>query len=190
MVDVGNGVAGGTPEKPVEIARARVEGDGNHAAFPYKSEATGKFYIVAGDEIFPYSAMESQNLKDIFIPSGYIHFMDMTDPDNPKEVARYEVPEAGSHNFWIEGDLLYIGYYNGGVRVVDISGDLMGDLYKQGREVAHYLPYDSEGFIPNAPFVWGAQPYKGHIFFSDFNSGLWSAQITPERPESTSIETR
>ena len=190
MVDVGNGVAGGTPEKPVEIARARVEGDGNHAAFPYKSEATGKFYIVAGDEIFPYSAMESQNLKDIFIPAGYIHFMDMTDPDNPKEVARYEVPEAGSHNFWIEGDLLYIGYYNGGVRVVDISGDLMGDLYKQGREVAHYLPYDSEGFVPNAPFVWGAQPYKGHIFFSDFNSGLWSAQITPERPESTSIESR
>ena len=190
MVDVGNGVAGGSPSKPVEIARARVEGDGNHAAFPYKSEDTGKFYVIAGDEIFPFSAMEAENLEEIFAPTGYLHFMDMTDPDNPKEVARYEVPEAGSHNFWVEGDLLYIGYYNGGLRVVDISGDLMGDLYKQGREIAHYLPYDSKGFVPNSPMVWGAQPYKGHIFFSDFNSGLWSAQITPERPENTQIQTR
>ena len=190
MVDVGNGIAGGTPSNPVEISRARVEGDGNHAAFPYKSEDTGKFYVIAGDEIFPLSAMETQNLQEIFAPSGYLHFMDMTDPDNPKEVARYEVPEAGSHNFWVEGDLLYIGYYNGGLRVVDISGDLMGDLYKQGREVAHYLPYDNEALVPNAPMVWGAQPYKGHIFFSDFNSGLWSAQITPERPENTQIQTR
>lgn len=190
MVDVGNGIAGGTPEKPVEIARAHVQGDANHAAFPYKSKDTGKFYIIAGDEIFPLSAMTQIQSEEIFPAAGYLHFMDMTDPENPKEVARYEVPEAGSHNFWVQDDLLYIGYYNGGLRVVDISGDLMGDLYKQGREIARYLPNDSEGFIPNAPFVWGAQPHKGHIFFSDFNSGLWSAQLAPIQPEETSVETK
>ena len=190
MVDVGNGVAGGSPDNPVEIARAHVDGDANHAAFPYKSKDTGKFYVIAGDEIFPLAAMTSDNLQDIFIPSGYLHFMDMTDPNNPKEVARYEVPEAGSHNFWVEDDLLYIGYYNGGLRVVDISGDLMGDLYKQGREVAKFIPYDADGFIPNNPFVWGAQPHKGHIFFSDFNSGLWSAKVEPVVPEDTKVETK
>ncbi|MDH5381759.1 MAG: hypothetical protein OEW75_12945, partial [Cyclobacteriaceae bacterium] len=190
MVDIGNGIAGGSPEKPVEIARAHVQGDGNHAAFPYKSKETGKFYVIAGDEIFPLAAMSSPDMLDIFIPDGYLHFMDMTDPKNPKEVARYQVPEAGSHNFWVDGDVLYIGYYNGGLRVVDISGDLMGDLYKQGREIAHYIPYDSEGFVPNSPFVWGAQPYKGHIFFSDFNSGLWSGKLAPVKPKDSKIETK
>ncbi len=190
MVDIGNGIAGGTPENPVEITRAHVQGDANHAAFPYKSKDTGKFYVIAGDEIFPLEAMYKMETKELFSPAGYLHFMDMTDPENPKEVARYEVPEAGSHNFWIKDDLLFVGYYNGGVRVVDISGDLMGDLYEQGREIARFKPYDSEGYIPNAPFVWGAQPHKGHIFFSDFNSGLWSAQMAPVTPEQTSVETK
>ncbi len=188
MVDVGNGKAGGSPANPVEIGRARVEGDANHAAFPFKSKTTDKFYIIAGDEIFPLVFME--NSEALIAPSGYLHFMDFTDPDNPKEVARYEVPGAGSHNFWVEDDLLYIGYYNGGVRVVDISGDLMGDLYRQGREVAHYLPMDADAYTPNAPMVWGAQPYKGHIFMSDFNSGLWSVKLSGELPSATNLNTK
>ena len=123
-------------------------------------------------------------------PAGYLHFMDMTDPENPKEVARYEVPEAGSHNFWVQDDKLYIGYYNGGLRVVDLSGDLMGNLYNQGREIAVYKPYDANGYIPNAPFIWGAQPYKGHVFFSDYNSGLYAVQLAPALPEEASVEAK
>ncbi len=188
MVDVGNGKAGGSPSNPVEIGRARVEGDANHAAFPFKSKTTEKFFIIAGDEIFPLIFME--NSEALIAPSGYLHFMDFTDPDNPKEVARYEVPGAGSHNFWVEDDLLYIGYYNGGVRVVDISGELMGDLYRQGREVAHYLPMDANAYTPNAPMVWGAQPYKGHIFMSDFNSGLWSVKLSGEMPTATNLNSK
>lgn len=188
MVDVGNGLAGGTPSNPVEIARSRVEGDANHAAFPFKSESTGKFYVVAGDEIFPLEFMDDSDA--LIAPSGYLHFIDFTDKDNPKEVARYEVPGAGSHNFWIEGDTLYVGYYNGGVRVVDISGELMGDLYRQGREIAHYLPQDKDGYIPNAPMTWGAQPYKGHIFMSDFNSGLWAVKLSGEQPAPTNIRSK
>jgi len=31
--------------------------------------------------------------------------------------------------------------------------------------------------------VWGAQPFKGHVFFSDTNSGLWSVKLLPtQRP--------
>jgi hypothetical protein len=33
--------------------------------------------------------------------------------------------------------------------------------------------------------LWGAQPYKGHVFFSDTNSGLWSVTLLPKtRPVS------
>ena len=85
-----------------------------------------------------------------------------------------------SMSMWIEDDILYIGYYNGGLRVVDVSGELRGDLYKQGREIAFWVPADPEGFIPNAPFAWGPQPYKGNIFVADFNSGLWAVRLVPK----------
>ena len=54
----------------------------------------------------------------------------------------------------------------------------------QGREIGMFMPYDAEGFIPNAPFTWGPQPFKEHIFFSDWNSGLWAVKLKdPERPD-------
>ena len=43
-------------------------------------------------------------------PRGYFHFIDFTDMEHPKEVARYELPEAGSHNLWVEDDVLYVAY--------------------------------------------------------------------------------
>jgi hypothetical protein len=64
---------------------------------------------------------------------------------------------------------------------VDVSGELRGDLYKQGREIAYWHPNDPESFKPNAPFVWGPQPYKGHIFLADHNSGLWAVKLVPAK---------
>jgi len=186
MVDVGNGVAGGSPDNPKEIARLKVEGDANHTAFPFYSKSTGRKYVIAGDEIFPLI----WSMGEVILPSGYIHFIDITDPANPSEVASYEVPEAGSHNFWVEDDVLYIGYYNGGLRVVDISGELLGDLYRQGREISHFFPMDENAFVPNTAMTWGAQPHKGHIFFTDFNSGLWSGKIEPVKPDEASLEVK
>lgn len=167
MVDVGNGIKGGSPSNPVIVGHYAYPSGWNHAAFPYRSTETGKFYIIAGDES-SNAAGEMQ---------GYVHFIDFTDPENPVEVARYEVPEAGTHNLWVDDDKLYIAYYQGGLRVVDISGDLMGDLYKQGREIARYLGSDPNGKDPNTPMAWGPQPYKGNIFFSDMSSGLWVIKV-------------
>jgi hypothetical protein len=178
LVDVGNGMRGGSPENPVEIGRYAYPSGWNHAAFPYDDEETGKSWVIAGDEAFP-NGLSTENTPTI--PAGWLHFIDFTDPDNPKEVARYQVPEAGTHNLWVEGDTLYVAYYNAGLRVIDLSGDLKGDLYEQGREIAHFKPFDPEGYIPNAPMTWGPQPYKGHIFISDWNSGLWAVKLqTPE----------
>ncbi|MEL6671723.1 MAG: hypothetical protein AAFR61_06010 [Bacteroidota bacterium] len=178
MVDVGNGVAGGTPEKPVKMASYAYPSGWNHAAFPFKSPSTGKFYIIAGDEAFPNGLFTDD--KPTYA-GGYLHVIDFTDLENPKEVAHFEVPGAGSHNFWIEGETLYVANYNAGLRVVDISGDLMGDLFKQGREMSWFKPTDSKGRIPNAPMTWGPQPHKGHIFISDWNSGIWSVKMKEEK---------
>lgn len=176
LVDVGNGIAGGSPESPVQFAQYAYPSGASHAAFPFRSQSTGKFYVVAGDEIMPgFNADEPGETM------GYLHFIDFTDLENPKEVARYQVPEAGSHNFWVEGDRLYAAFYNGGLRVIDISGELKGNLYRQGREIARYKAYDPNGKVANAPMTWGPQPHEGHVFFSEFNSGLWAVKLEPRR---------
>jgi hypothetical protein len=174
VVDVGKGLAGGSPEDPKFVTSYAYPSGWNHAAFPYKPSGTGLFYVVAGDEAFP----NGLNLtgKPTY-PRGYLHFIDFTELQAPREVARYEVPEAGTHNLWIEDDILYCAYYNAGLRAVDVSGEVMGDLYRQGREIAWFLPDDPEGHIANAPMAWGPQPHKGHVFFSDWNSGLWAVKL-------------
>ena len=175
MVDVGNGVKGGSPSNPVEIGRYAYPSGWNHAAFPYDDAETGKNWVVAGDEAFP-NGLNTEN--EPTIPAGWLHFVDVTDPETPSEEARYRVPEAGSHNFWVDGNTLYVAYYNAGLRVVDLSGDLKGNLYEQGREIAHFKSHDPEGRIPNAAMAWGPQPHEGHVFFSDWNSGLWAVELT------------
>ena len=186
LVDVGNGIAGGSPENPVQFASYIYPSGANHATFPYKSEKTGKFYVIGGDEIFPYGL----NMNGPNIAGGFLHFVDFTDLDNPEEIAKFEVPGAGSHNYWVDGDVLYTAFYNGGVRIVDISGELMGDLNRQGREIGFIMPSDPNGYIPNSPFTWGAQLHKGTIFYSDWNSGLWAAKLEPEKPDNVKVETR
>ena len=183
LVDIGNGIKGGTPSSPKKIGSYAYPSGWNHAAFPFRSPSTGKFYVIAGDEAFPTGI----NINDEpTYAGGYIHVIDFTDMENPKEVAHYEVPGAGSHNFWVDGETLYLANYNAGLRVIDISGDLLGDLFKQGREIGKFIPADPKGRIPNAPMTWGPQPHKGHIFFSDWNSGIWSVKM--EQKEETNIE--
>lgn len=186
LVDVGNGIAGGSPENPVQFASYTYPSGDNHAAFPFKSKSTGKFYVIAGDEVFPYGENGS------YLAGGYLHMIDFTDLDNPEEVARFEIPFAGSHNFWVdeETETLYATFYNGGVRVVDISGELMGDLLAQGREINFFMPGDPDGFIPNMPQTWGAQLHKGFLFYSDMHSGLWVSKVEPPKSENVKIESK
>ena len=167
MLDVGAGTHGGTPTEPALVSRYKYPIGNTHTAW-----RAGR-YLFVGDEIFP----EQWDADAPIEARGYIHVLDMQDPENPVEVAQYEVPEAGAHNIWVEGDRLYVGYYQAGLRVMDISGELRGDLYRQGREIAVLKTTDSESTVPNWGMTWGAQIHKGHIFTSDLNSGLWVVKL-------------
>ncbi|HIN26513.1 MAG TPA: hypothetical protein EYM74_04290 [Candidatus Marinimicrobia bacterium] len=166
----------GSPRKPTLMSSKTDTTGRNHAAFPFLSKSTGNFYVIAGDEHFPFGLGEIENMEPANPRGGY-HFLNMNDYNVPVEEAIYQVPEAGSHNLWVKGDTLYTAFYQGGLRVVDISGELLGDLYKQGREIAFYLSNHKNGRMSNATMVWGPQPYKNHIFFSDMNSGLYAVQL-------------
>ena len=180
LVDVGNGKWGGSPAHPVKIGQYKYPIGATHSAFPYVSQsAGGKWYVFVTDEIFPYGDDSDDAAMDE--AAGYVHIIDFTEPQHPKEVARYQVPEAGTHNIWLQHDTLFVAYYNAGMRVVDVSGELMGNLYDQGRELVRFQAFDPQGKLANAPMAWGPQPFKGHVFIADHNSGLWSVKL-PERP--------
>ena len=167
ILDVGAGTHGGTPTEPAFVSQYKYPEGNTHVAWRH-----GR-YVFVGDEIFPDDWQADAPIE----ARGFIHVLDVTDIDHPEEVARYEVPEAGAHNVWAEGDRLYVGYYQGGLRVLDISGELRGDLYRQGREMAVLKTTDEITTVPNWPMTWGAQVFKGNIFTSDLNSGLWIAKL-------------
>ena len=167
MLDVGAGTHGGSPTEPAFVSRYNYPAGNTHTAW-----RAGR-YLFVGDEIFPQEWDADAPIE----ARGYIHVLDMEDPESPVEVARYEVPEAGAHNIWAEGDRLYVGYYQAGLRVVDISGELRGDLYRQGREIAVLKTTDAQSTVPNWGMTWGAQLHKGNIFTSDLNSGLWIVKL-------------
>ena len=178
ILDVGNGIRKGSPEHPQLVSQLHFDyyqpygngwNAGAHVTYRYKN------YVYVGDEVLPAEYNIASNYR---IPvQGMVHVVDVADITNPHEVASYAVPEAGSHNMWVADDLLYMGYYNGGGRVLDVSGELRGDLYRQGREVAHLATGDPDGFRPNLPMAWGGQPHHGLIFFNDINSGLWITRL-------------
>ncbi len=191
IVDVGNGKWGGSLNEPKLINTVPI--DSGHEIYPYFQKTTGKTYLFIGDEQMNrrgrvwegsgYSLSGPDGPPKGGVPQtsgGYTHIVDFTDPMNPRKVGRYQLEDYGSHDIIVENDVLYQAYYDGGVRIVDVSGRLMGNLYDQGREIAVFKPYDPEGYTPNAPFVMNAMPWKGHILFTDFNSGLWMAKL--EKP--------
>jgi hypothetical protein len=189
ILDVGNGIKGGSPEHPQFVSQYRFNYDelygsgwlaGAHAVYRYKN------LLFVGDEVFPASF--SLVSRERIPVRGMAHILDVSDIAHPREVATYSVPEAGSHNIWVVDDVMYIGYYNGGARVVDVSGELRGELYNQGREIAHFWTGDSQGFRRNLPFAWGVFPYKGLIYVNDVHSGLWITRLGKHVPYTGTTE--
>jgi hypothetical protein len=178
ILDVGKGVKGGSPEHPQFVSQLHFNHNelygngwlaGTHSVFRYKN------YVFVGDEVFP--PIFDIHSKSRIPVRGIVHVVDVSDISKPRKVAEYPVPEAGAHNMWVEDDIMYMGYYNGGGRVVDVSGELRGDLYRQGREIGHLWAGDVNGEGANLPFTWGAQPHGGLIYFNDVNSGLWIVKL-------------
>ena len=191
ILDVGNGIKGGSPEHPQFVSQLRFNYSelygpgwlaGAHSVFRYKN------YVFLGDEVFPAQFDLTDKAR---IPTkGVVHVVDVSDISIPRKVAEYDVPEEGAHNMWVENDVMYIGYYSGGARVVDVSGELRGNLYRQGREMARLWTGDAKGFRPNIPFAWGAQPHNGLIYFNDIHTGIWATQVVDPAERANTEATR
>jgi plastocyanin len=186
ILDVGNGLKGGTPEKPEMVSQFKYDLNtlyrdveavggpgfirGTHTAW-----RSGR-YVFVGDEVFSAKPVAG-GVLGLGRAYGRLHVVDVSDLQNPREVAWYEPKDGGVHNVWVAGDTLYLGDYQGGLRVLDISGQLRGDLMQQGREIAHVHTGDKNGSIPNTANAWGAIYRNGYIYVPDINSGLWIVKV-------------
>jgi hypothetical protein len=193
ILDVGNGIKGGTPSSPKFVSQYKYDLDklyrdvekeggkgfirGTHTAWRHKD------YLVIADEVFSNDAAQTLFTGGQSRAHGRLQVLDVKDIEHPKAVAWYEPEYGGVHNVWMLGDTLYLGAYNAGFRAFDLSGEVRGDLKAQGREIGEFMPMSPEGKLPNAPMTWGVvvNPKDGLAYVNDFNSGLWIVRIDPPR---------
>jgi hypothetical protein len=187
ILDVGNGVEGGSPSSPRFVSQhtydfAMLYSDIREVAGPSfrrgarSAERRGD-YVFLADEVFTsgdYAALTSGHRAQAY---GRLHVIDVSDIHAPREVAFYEPEQGGVREIRAEGDALYIAGYDGGLRVLDISGELRGDLGAQRREIAVLDPVSPDGFIPNMPMTWDLVVHDGLVYVSDFNSGLHIVRV-------------
>ncbi|MEO6066593.1 MAG: Ig-like domain-containing protein [Gemmatimonadota bacterium] len=191
VLDVGNGMKGGSPEDPRLVTQVKYDLEalyrdvaavggpgfirGTHTAW-----RTDR-YVIVGDEVFAArnNPANGPGVLGFGRAYGRLQVVDMSDLTNPRIVAWYEPKDGGTHNVWVAGDTLYLGDYQGGLRVVDISGELRGDLARQGREVAHVFTGTKEGQTPNVSMAWGAIYRDGYIYVPDMNAGLVVVRVEP-----------
>ena len=179
LFDIG-GAGAGSVSNPISLGALATEGGEAHNVWWYHNAVTGeKRYVFVGEE--------GQGAIG-FSSSGDIHVVDVSNFAAPHEVAFFHIDGAGPHNFSVDetSGLLYAAYYNAGVRVIDVTGDLSScepahrdpkygrcDLGRMGREVAHWL--SSDGPV----FVWGVHHSGGRLYASDMLNGLWKLSDTP-----------
>ena len=191
ILDVGNGIKGGSPSNPVLVSNYRYNAEslypgaaadygpgfisGTHTAWRHKN------YVFIADEVFPPVAPTGTWDVASIRAYGRLQVIDVTDIEKPKSVAWYEPEFGGVHNVWAEGDTLYVGAYNGGFHAFDVGGELRGDLKAQGRTIVELMPFDAKGVVPNKVMTWGAVVKNGLVYVNDMVSGLWVVRIEPRR---------
>lgn len=195
IVDVGNGIRGGSPANPQLVSQFKYDLNelyrdveatagpgfirGTHTAWRH-----GKYVFIA-DEVFPAGPVKGAKDASAFRAYGRLQAIDVSDIAHPRSVAWYEPEHGGVHNVWVAGDTLYMGAYNAGFRAFDISGELRGDLRAQGREMVHVNTADMTGHVQNSAMTWGVVVRDGLAYVNDDNNGLWIIRMEPRREQLT-----
>jgi hypothetical protein len=195
IFDVGGGPKGGSPSNPVQISNIRTTTGQIHNIWWFQDPTNGnKKYVFLGEEGPTSGPIGAGGLT-----LGDIHVVDITDITVPKEVAKYSAgTNMGVHNFWMDepSGILYAAYYNGGVRALNVRGDLGTCI------PAQYAVHDPNNFRTISEndylgingqrlcdlklmgrevgtaltsgdyFVWGVMMQGNRIYASDMGKGL------------------
>ena len=156
ILDVGNGIRGGSPTNPMEVSRFAMPLYNVHNAWYWPDAG----YVFLGDEIG--------------VP-GRMEVVDVRNPEIPVYAATLTIDGAAPHNFWLDEirGIAYLAWYEQGLQAVDVSGELMGQLELQGRRIAE-LQYGQGNACIDAQgtCTWAPQLHDGLVYVSDLNTGL------------------
>jgi hypothetical protein len=172
IFDIGGGNRGGSPSNPVVISSLRtVSGNIHNIWWFHDPTNNSRRYVFLGEE-GPGSVGGG-------IASGDIHVIDISDMANPVQVAQYNVPSAGTHNFWMDeaSGMLYAAYYNAGVRALDVRGDLgtCMSLHRNQHGFCDLAPLGRERAVglTAGGYVWGVVYQNSRVYASDMRQGLY-----------------
>lgn len=178
--DIG-GVGAGTVSNPIALGSI---------VLPKAHNVWWFHYAITGEQRYAFVGEEGSGSVG-FSSSGDIHVVDVSNFASPREVAFYHLDGAGTHNFSVDENrgIMYAAYYNGGVRAIDVKGDLSScdavnrspdgrcDLGKMGRELAH----GPTGVGP--VYIWGVKLSGGDLYASDMLNGIWKLRTVPFPPD-------
>jgi hypothetical protein len=183
--DIGGAGRGGSPADPVIISNIRTVGSVNpngsyvHNIWWFHNPANGeKRYVFVGEE-------GPGTVGSGF--SGDVHVVDISNIEQPREVAFYHVDNGGAHNFFLDepSGILYAAFYGGGVRAIDVRGDLGDcdasaksqdgrcDLTAAGREAG--IGLTNVGTVS----IWGVAKVGNFVYASDMLSGIYKLDVSP-----------
>ena len=145
------------------LANVNYDGSGVHNCWTTEDGN----YLIVGDEIGN---------------GPWNRIFDIQDLDNISMVAEVIVDgDAKVHNSYVKGNLLYVGHYTEGVRIVDLE-DPTNPI-----EIAYYDTYltNEYGYYG----CWAVYPYleSGKLIASDLQSGLFVLEHNPPLAIETSI---
>jgi len=179
--DIGGGGHGGTVANPVRLSTIVTVGGSSHNVYWLRDPSTGsRRWLFVGQET-PIGGGQYR---------GDVHVVDVQDLTAPHEVAFFHVEGAGSHNFSVDegAGILYAAFYNGGVRALDVRGDLSActaaekaadgrcDLSLMRREAGRGLHNEDR-----AVMIWGVHYQDGKLYASDYRNGLWKLDASKLR---------
>ncbi|MGH7501112.1 MAG: LVIVD repeat-containing protein [Longimicrobiales bacterium] len=176
--DIGGGSRGGTPENPVQISNIVTQNGNVHNIWWFHDpSSSAKRYVFVGEEAPGVTGAQS---------SGDIHVVDISDIENPREVAFYTLAGAGTHNFAMDepSGILYAAYYNGGVRALDVRGNL-GVCPESARAPDGRCNLGLAGRVAGVALadrsvsIWGVGLNGSTLYASDMLSGIFSIDVAP-----------
>jgi hypothetical protein len=172
IFDIGGGTLGGSPADPRVISSIAIPAGNIHNIWWFHDPRSGaKRYAFLGEE--------GPGSVGLGGTTGDIHVVDVSNLSQPRYVALYHLPGAGTHNFWMDepSGILYAAYYNGGVRALDVRGDLSVCTTAQkaasGLCDLRLMKRERGVALTSGHFVWGVVHQGTHVYASDMRSGIY-----------------
>ncbi len=193
IYDIGGGGRGGTPANPVPISTIVTSICSTCASTANVHNIWWFHNPNTNEKRYAFIGEEGPGSVGDMVSHGALHVVDVSNLEQPREVAIYEPDplstvneqNAGAHNFTMDeaSEVLYAAFYNGGVRALDVRGDLsqctdaqktngLCDLRKMGRELgaaAHRNP---------PKYVWGVARVGTNLYASDMRVGIHKIDIS------------